>query len=245
MPDITSAVRNDLAPGGKVRAGINYGNFILAQKDKSSGESRGVAVDLANELARRLGVPLEIVAYDSVTALGDAAPANAWDIAFLGSDPQREKIMSFSGAYVELDATYLVAATSALKNASEVDRAGLTVTAAARANYELWLARNIKHAKLLSVANNDAAFALLAEGRADALGGLTEALMKLQAKLPGSRILEGRFMAVQQSIALPKGKDAGLGFVKSTVEEAKASGLVARAVERTGAKGVKVAPPAK
>ena len=245
MPDITSAVRDDLAPSGKVRAGINYGNFILATKDKTTGESRGVAVDLANELGRRLGVPVEIVAYDSVAAMGDAAPSGAWDIAFLGSDPAREKIMSFTAAYLELDATYLVPAASLLKNASEVDRAGLRITAPARANYELYLQRNLKQAKLLSVANNDAALELLTTGKADALAGLTQGLVNMSAKFPGSRIVEGRFMAVQQSIAVPKGRDAGLAYLRGIVEDAKASGLVARAVEKTGAKGVTVAPPAK
>ena len=244
MGEITSAVRADLAPTGRVRAGINYGNFILATKDQTTGASRGVAVDLARELARRLDVPFEIVAYDSVAALGDAAPAGAWDIAFLGSDPVREKIMSFTAAYIELDATYLVAAASPLRIAAEVDRAGLRVAAPARANYELYLQRNLKNAQLLSVQNNDAAFELLAAGKADALAGLTEGLLKLGAKLPGSRIVEGRFMAVQQSIAVPKGRDAGLAYLRGVVEEAKASGLVARAVEKTGARGVAVAPPA-
>jgi polar amino acid transport system substrate-binding protein len=245
MPDITAAVRTDLAPTGKIRAGINYGNFILATKDKATGESRGVAVDLANDLGRRLGVPVEIVAYDSVAAMGDAAPSGAWDIAFLGSDPAREKIMSFTAAYIELDATYLVPGASPLKNASEVDRAGLRITAPARANYELYLQRNLKQAKLLSVANNDAALELMTTGKADALAGLTQGLVNMSAKLPGSRIVEGRFMAVQQSIAVPKGRDAGLAYLRSVVEDAKASGLVARAVDKTGAKGVTVAPPAK
>ena len=245
MPDITAAVRNDLAPTGKVRAGINYGNFILAQKDKATGESRGVAVDLASELGRRLGVPVEIVAYDSVAVMGDDAPTGKWDIAFLGSDPAREKIMSFTAAYIELDATYLVPGASPLKNASEVDRAGLRITAPARANYELYLQRNLKHAKLLSVANNDAALELMTTGKADALAGLTQGLANMSAKFPGSRIVEGRFMAVQQSIAVPKGREAGLSYLRSVVEDAKGSGLVARAVEKTGAKGVTVAPPAK
>jgi polar amino acid transport system substrate-binding protein len=245
MPEITPAIRNDLAATGKVRAGINYGNFILAQKDKTTGESRGVAIDLANELGRRLGVPVEIVAYNSVAALGDAAPTGAWDIAFLGSDPIREKIMSFTPAYVELDATYLVPQASKLRSAAEADRAGLRITAQARANYELYLQRNLKNAQLVPAPSNDAALALLAEGKADALAGLTEGLMLLGAKLSGSRIVDGRFMAVQQSIAVPKGRDAGLAFLRSLVEDAKSSGLVARAVEKTGAKGVSVAPAAK
>ncbi|HYB44302.1 MAG TPA: transporter substrate-binding domain-containing protein [Candidatus Methylomirabilis sp.] len=245
MADITPAVRADLAPTGKVRAGINYGNFILATKDKTTGESRGVAVDLLAELGRRLGVPVEIVAYDSVAVMGDAAPSGAWDIAFLGSDPAREKLMSFTPAYLEIDATYLVPGSSSLRTAGEVDREGVRVAAPARANYELFLSRNLKRAQLHSTQGADAGFELLAAGKVDALAGLYQALLGLSGKLPGSRIVEGRFMGVQQSIAVPKGKDAGLACLRSLVEDAKASGLVARAIEKTGARGVSVAPPAK
>src|SRR5262249_50143996 len=94
MSDITPAIRADLAPTGRLRAGINYGNFILAAKDRATGESRGAAVDLMREVAERLGVPAQIVPYDSVAVMGDAAPTGVWDIAFLGSDPAREALMS-------------------------------------------------------------------------------------------------------------------------------------------------------
>jgi len=119
------------------------------------------------------------------------------------------------------------------------------VAAPARANYELYLSRNLKRAQLVSAPGADAAFELLATGKVEALAGLTQALLGLAPKLPGSRLVEGRFMGVQQSIAVPKGKDAGLLYLRAVVEEAKQSGLVARAIERTGAKGVSVAPPAK
>ena len=244
MADISPAVRTDLAPTGKLRAAINYGNFILATKDKATGESRGVAIDLTQEIARGLGVPVELVAYDSVAVMGDAAPTGTWDIAFLGSDPVREKIMSFTAAYLEIEATYLVPGASAPRTAAEVDRAGVRVAAPARANYELFLSRNLKHAQLVSTPSADAAFELLATGKVEALAGLTQALLGLQPKLAGSRLVEGRFMGVQQSIAVPKGKDAGLAYLRRVVEDAKRSGLVARAIERTGAKGVSVAPPA-
>ncbi len=244
MADITPAVRTDLAPTGKLRAAINYGNFILATKDKATGESRGVAVDLMQEIGTRLGVPVEIVAYDSVAVMGDAAPSGVWDIAFLGSDPLREKLMSFTAAYLEIEATYLVPGSSALRTAAEVDRAGVKVAAPARANYELFLSRNLKNAQLVSTQGADAAFEALTSGKVDALAGLTQALTTLSAKLPGSRLVEGRFMGVQQSIAVPKGRDAGLRFLRAVVEEAKVSGLVARAIEKTGAKGVSVAPRA-
>jgi polar amino acid transport system substrate-binding protein len=245
MSDITPAVRADLAPTGKLRAGINYGNFILATKDRVSGESRGVAVDLAQELGRRLGVPVEIIAYDSVAVMGDAAPTGVWDIAFLGSDPAREALMSFTAAYLEIDATYLVPAASPLRTAAEVDRDGVRVAAPARANYELFLKRNLARAQLVSAPSGDAAFELLAAGQVDALAGLTQGLLGLAGKLPGSRLVDGRFMGVQQSIAVPRGKDTGLAYLRRLVEDSKASGLVARAIEKTGARGVSVAPPAK
>ena len=242
MTDLTPAVRADLAPTGTLRAGINYGNFILATKDKVTGESSGVAIDLMQDLARRLGVPAEIVAYDSVAAMGDAAPTNAWDIAFLGSDPQREKLMSFTPAYLEIDATYLVPSASPLRTADEVDREGVRVAAPARANFELFLSRNLKHAQLVSTQGAEAAFDLLVTGKVDALAGLKQGLLDLHGKLPGSRLLDGRFMGVQQSIAVPKGRDAGLDYLRRVVEDAKRSGLIARAIGRTGVHGVSVAP---
>ncbi|MGH6689828.1 MAG: transporter substrate-binding domain-containing protein [Gammaproteobacteria bacterium] len=244
MSQSTPAVRADLASTGKIRAGINYGNFILATKDAATGESRGVAVDVLHEVGRRLGVPVEIVAYDSVGAMVDAATTGAWDMAFLGSEPARERVISFTAAYLEIEATYLVKDGSPLRNAAEVDRDGVTVSAPSRANYELFLTRTLKHAKLVSAANGAAAFDLLVTGKVDALAGLTQGLIDLAAKLPGSRLLEGRFMGVQQSIGVPKGRDAGLSYLKSVVEDAKASGLVASAIEKTGARGVSVAPRA-
>jgi polar amino acid transport system substrate-binding protein len=152
--------------------------------------------------------------------------------------------MSFTAAYLEIEATYLVPGASPLRTAAEVDREGVRVAAPARANYELYLSRNLKRAQLVSTAGADAAFELLTSGKADALAGLTQGLLGLAPKLPGARLVEGRFMGVQQSIAVPKGKDAGLRYLRQVVEDAKRSGLVARAIERTGAKGVSVAPPA-
>ncbi len=243
-PQVPPSARAELAPTGKLRAGINYGNVILARKDRATGETSGVAIDLARELAKRLGVPVEIVAYDSVGAMVDGAKAGAWDIAFLGSDPARASEISFTAAYVELEATYLVAAGSPLRAAADVDREGVRVAAPARANYELYLSRTLTRAQLVRAQNAAAAFDLLASGKVEALAGLTQALIDLSAKLPGSRLVGGRFMAVQQSVGIPKGCDAGATYLRGFVEEAKASGLVAQAIQKTGAAGVSVAPKA-
>ena len=244
MMPIMPAVRADLAPTGAVRAGVNYGNFILATKDPATGESRGVAIDLATDLGRRLGVPVSLVAYDSVAAMVDAAGTGAWDIAFLGIDPAREGQIGFTAAYLEIEATYLVPAGSPIDSVADVDRDGVRVAAAARANYELFLTRELRRAQLVRAPGHPAAFELLQSGQVDALAGLRQALLGLVGRLPGSRILDGRFMAVPQAVGVPRGRDAGLAYLRGVVEEAKASGLVARAIERTGARGVAVAPRA-
>ena len=244
MSQITPTARADLAPGGKLCAAINYGNFILATKDPATGESRGVAVDLMRELGRRLDVPVEIVAYDSVGAMVDAAKTGAWDIAFMGSEPAREREISFTAAYLEIEATYLVPSGSRLRAIADVDQEGVRIAAPARANYELFLSRALQRARLVQAQGGEAAFNLLVRGEVDALAGLRQALIGLAEKLPGSRMLDGRFMAVQQSIGVPKGRDAGLAYLRGFVEDAKVSGLVARAIEKTGARGVSVAPPA-
>src|SRR5215468_360316 len=146
---VPPAARSELAPTGVLRAGINYGNAILAQKDSASGQSRGVAVDLAQELARRLGVPVELVAYQSVAVMVDAAKTGAWDIAFLGADPARAGEISFTAPYLELEATYLVPAGSSLGAVGDVDREGVRVAAPARAAYELYLSRSLARARLV------------------------------------------------------------------------------------------------
>jgi polar amino acid transport system substrate-binding protein len=241
MTPIAPAVRADLAPTGAVRAGVNYGNFILATRDPATGESRGVAIDLATELGRRLGVPVTLVPYDGVAGMVDAARTGAWDIAFLGIDPAREGEIGFTAAYLEIEATYLVPAGSPIRAVADVDAPGVRVVAAARANYELFLTRELRRAELVRAPNHAAAFELLQSGRADALAGLRQALLGLVERLPGGRVLDGRFMAVPQAVGVPRGRAAGLAYLRGIVEEAKASGLVARAIERTGARGVAVA----
>lgn len=244
VPPPSPAARAELAPTGKLRAGINYGNFILAQKDPATGDSRGPAIDLARELGKRLGVPVEIVAYTAVGTMVDGAKAGAWDIAFLGSDPARAGEIDFTAAYLELEATYLVPPNSRLRTIADVDQEGVRVAAPARANYELYLSRSLKRANLVRADNADAAFKLLVEGRVDALAGLSQALGSLTEKFPGSRMIDGRFMAVPQSVGTPKGRDAGFAYLRAFVEDAKASGMVARSIQNTGYRGVSVAPPA-
>jgi polar amino acid transport system substrate-binding protein len=235
---------NDLAPAGVLRAGINLSNFLLVTGKSTSGDPVGVAPDMAAEIARQLGAPVEYVTYKTPGELADAAGTGAWDIGLIGAEPQRAEKIAFSPAYVEIEATYLVPAGSALDSIGEVDRAGVRIAVTGRSAYGLWLERNIKHADLVRSETLDSAYEQFVRDKLDVLAGLRPRLISDAARLPGSRILDGKFSAVQQAIGTaPKGK-AGIAYLRGFVEEAKASGLVARLIERHKVVGLSVAPPA-
>jgi polar amino acid transport system substrate-binding protein len=231
----------DLAPSGKLRVGINFGNVLLTGKDPKTGEPRGVAVDLAHELARRLGVPIEIVPFDSAGAMAEAVKTGKWDVAFLGAEPQRANEIAFTAAYAEIESSYLVPAGSPLRSIADVDRPGVRIAVASKSAYDLYLSRTLKNANLVRVPGADSYEAFLSQ-KLDALAGLRPVLLGHSEKLPGSRVLEGRFGTVQQAIGTPKARDAAAKYLREFVEDAKASGLVARTIERNAARGLTVAP---
>ena len=144
---IPPAAKAELTKTGKLRAGINFSNQFLTTRG-SNGEQGGVAVEFARELARRLGVPVEIVPYESAGSLADSVTSGAWEISVLGDEPERAKVIDFAPPLTELEATYLVPAGSAIKSVSEVDRAGVRIVSPAKAAYDLYLSRTIENAKL-------------------------------------------------------------------------------------------------
>lgn len=239
-PPAPPAARSELAPSGKLRAGINYGNVLLATRDPATGEYRGVAPDLARELGRRLAVPVEWVGYDSAAKMGDAVKAGAWDVAFLAAEPARTGEIAFTPAYLEIDATYLVPAGSPLRTVADVDREGVRIAVADRAAYELYLTRTIQRATLVRAPGLDGAVQVFVTQRLDALAGLTAMLQDNARGIPGSRVLEGRFTGVQQAIATPKARAAGAQYLREFVANVKARGLVADAIARHGVRGVSV-----
>ena len=243
MTDV-SAARSDLAPSGKLRVGINFGNNLLTARDPVTRAPSGIALDLAAELGRRLGVPIEIVSYESAGALADSASSGAWEVGFLGAEPQRANQISFTAAYLEIEATYLVPPGSPLRAIADVDREGVRIITTAKSAYDLYLTRTLRHATLTRAAGADAAFKSFVSDKMDALAGLKPQLVTDHDKLPGSRILEGRFTAVQQAVGTPKGHDAGAEYLREFAEDVKASGMVARAIEKHGVRGVSVAAAA-
>ena len=234
----------ELAPTGVLRAGINLSNFLLVSGKGPAGEPEGVAPDMAREIAHRLGVPVAYVPFARPGELADAAGQGVWDIGLIAAEPARAETIAFSPAYAEIEATYLVPAGSPIGPIEEVDRPGVRIAIAARSAYDLWLSRHLRHAELVRSASLDAAFAQFVADKLDALAGLRPRLLQDLEKLPGARILDGQFTAVQQAIGAAKANEAGARFVHDFVEEAKASGLVARLIERHHVRGLSVAPPA-
>ena len=243
-PAIPPAAKAELTPTGKLRAGINFQNVLLTTLGPN-GEQGGVAVEFARELARRLALPLEIISYKSAGALADSVRTGEWDISVLGVEPQREKEIAFATPLTEIETTYLVPAGSQLRAIADVDRPGVRIAVAAKSAYDLYLSRTIQQAKLVQVEGIGAASKRFVEEKLEALAGLKPQLLELAPTLPGSRILDGNFTVVRHTVGMPRGRDAAAAYLRDLVEDVKASGLVARWIEKSGVKGLSVAPAAK
>src|SRR5437867_11262452 len=204
--EISPAVRTELTPTGKLRVGLNHGNFLLVTPGSSATDPGGVAPDVAGELGRRVGVPVEFIRFDSAGKLGDGVKTGAWDVAFLGAEPQRASEIAFTAAYLEIPATYLVPAGSPIRSIADVDREGVRIAVAEKSAYDLFLSRSIKHARLMRTQGIDASYNLFVAEKLEALSGLKPRLLRDVEKLPGARVLDGQFTAVQQAIGTPKAR---------------------------------------
>jgi len=237
-------VVKELAPTGKLRAGINMSNFLLVSGKAANGDPQGVSPDMAAEVARRLGVPLQLVPFPSPGQLADAVDDDVWDIGNIGAEPQRAEKIAFTAAYCEIEATYLVPAGSPIQSIDDVDKPGVKISVTGRSAYGLWLENSIKQAELVRTDTLDSSFETFVDQKLDVLAGLKPRLLTDIEKLPGARILDGKFSAVQQAIGTPRKNAAAAKWLADFVEEAKASGLVQRFIEKHNVKGLSVAPPA-
>ena len=234
-------VARELAPTGTLRAAINYGNPVLAQKT-ASGEPGGVSVELARELGKRLEVPVELVFFDAAGKVFEAVKAGAWDVAFLAIDPVRAAEITFTQPYVVIEGTYMVAQNSPVKAIEDVDREGLRVSVGQGSAYDLFLSRALKKATLVRAPTSAAAIELFARGGLDAAAGVKQPLVAFAAANPGFRVIEGRFMVIEQAMATPRGREGAHVYLRSFVDEMKASGMVAGALQRSNQPDATVAP---
>jgi polar amino acid transport system substrate-binding protein len=234
----------ELAPTGRLRAAINFGNPVLAQKQPTTGEPGGVSVALAQELGRRLGLPVDLIPFAEAGQVTAAAKDGKWDIAFLAIDPVRAAGIDFTAPYVLIEGTYAVPSGSPLQRIEDADADGVRVGVAAGSAYDLFLGRKLTQARIVRAANTAASVDLLLRGDVDALAGVRQPLAALVAAHPELRLIPGRFMEIDQAMGTPKGRETGLRFLNSFVEEMKASGFVAAALATSGQRDVPVAPPA-
>jgi len=235
-------VAKDLAPTGKLRAAINFGNPVLAQKDSATGEVRGVSVDLARELGRRLDVPVELVTFDAAGKVFDAL--GTWDVAFLAIEPARAAEIAFTAPYVVIEGTYLVPVGSPLRTIEDVDRDGVRIAVGNKSAYDLYLTRTLKRARIVRAPTSPAAVELFMTERLEAAAGVKQPLVQFARSHPDVRVMDGRFMAIQQAIGTPRGRETGARYLREFVEEMKASGFVAAGLARSGQADATVAPAA-
>ncbi|MFL5312167.1 MAG: ABC transporter substrate-binding protein [Myxococcales bacterium] len=233
----------DVAPTGRLRAAINFGNPVLAQRDAASAEPRGVSVDLARELGRRLGVPVDLVGYDAAGKVVEAVKSGAWDVAFLAVDPERASEIAFTAPYLVIEGTYAVPVDSPLRAIEEVDRDGVRIAVGAKSAYDLYLTRTLKRAQLVRAPTSPGAIELFQREKLEAVAGVKQPLLQLAKANPAVRVMEGRFMAIEQAMGMPRGRAGAASYLRAFVEEMKASGFVAKALERSGQRDAVVAPP--
>jgi polar amino acid transport system substrate-binding protein len=237
---LSPAAKSELAPTGKLRVGINYGNFLLVTKH-SDREYTGIAVDLGHELGKRLSVQVELVPFATAGKLADAVKGGAWDVAFLGNEPQRAGDIAFSPPYLEIEATYLVPAGSKIRTLEDVDRKGVRIATAVNSAYDLYLSRHIKNATLVRANAIQGSYDVFVKDKLEVLSGLKPRLVTDAETLPGSRVLEGRFTVVQQSVGTPQGRAAAANYLGEFAKDVKTSGFVADAIARHKVRGVTVA----
>jgi polar amino acid transport system substrate-binding protein len=241
-PDVVK----DFAPTGTLRVAINLGNSVLAQTDAASGKPRGITVELAGELGRRLGLAPQLITFDAAGKVFEALKAGgAWDVAFLAIEPARAAEIAFTAPYVIIEGNYMVPVDSSLRTVADVDRDGVRIAVAKGSAYDLYLTRTLKHARLVRAPTGNEAMAMFVADKLEAAAGVRQPIVAFASRHPNLRVIEGRFMAIEQAMGMPKGRDAAARYLRGFVEEMKASGFVAGALKRNNKPDdALVAPPA-
>jgi polar amino acid transport system substrate-binding protein len=242
--DVTQELRAEMCPTGTLRVGINLGNPVIAQANPGGGDPKGIGPALGRELARRLGVALQYLTYDTAGKLADAVKADAWDVAFLAVDPARAVDIDFTAPYVHIEGTYVVRDGAPFRQVADLDRDGVRIAVGLKTAYDLFLTREIRHAQLVRSESSVAALeSFLADGL-EAAAGVRQPLGKFAAQHPGLRVLDESFMVIRQASGVPKGRARAAAYLADFIEDAKRTGFVQRALAESGVGEVTIAPPA-
>jgi len=226
-----------LAPTGVLRVGVNMANFLLVTGESDNGAPDGVSPAMATAMAAKLGVPVSLVPYKGPGEVADAATRDEWDIGNIAAEPERAKVITFSSAYCEIQATYLLPADSKLQSVAEVDAPGNRIGVKDRAAYQLWLTDHLEHATLVKEESHEDAFEVFVRDSLDAFASLRPKLIEHQQTLPGSRMLDTSFTEVTQAIGCRHGRPEAAAFIESFVKESIASGFVQSLIDKYNVTG--------
>lgn len=238
MSTAPADVVKDLAPTGRLRVALNLGNIVLAQRG-ADGKPKGVTVDLATELGRRLGVPVDFMPFDAAGKVFETLKTGTIDILFLAIEPVRANEIAFTSPYVLIEGVYLVPKDSKLKTVADVDSAGVRIGVNKGSAYDLFLTRTLKNATLV---RGDDGIELFKKQGLEAAGGVRQPTAAYARTDASVRLIDGRFMEIRQAMGTPRARETGARYLQSFIEEMKASGFVADALKRSGQGDATVAP---
>lgn len=246
MSTVSDALKKTLAPTGRLRASINLGNPVLAHRDATTGEPSGVSVSLAKGFAEHLGLPLDLVVFDTAGKSVDAVTKEEADFGFFAIDPLRGQGIRFTAPYVLIEGAYLVREGSPFASNDDVDREGVLVTVGKGSAYDLFLTRELHNAHIVRAPTSPTVVDVFVEQALDVAAGVRQQLEADLQRFDGLRLLPGRFMVIEQAMGVPRGRgEEAAQCLSDFLESAKASGLVARELARFGIQGATVAPAAK
>lgn len=241
--NISTDIIKAFTPTGVLRASINLGNPILANRNAQTGEVGGVSVDLARAFGEHLGVPIELVVFDAAGKSVEAVSAEQADIGFFAIDPLRGQSISFTAPYVLIEGSYLVRNDSPLQTNEEVDQPGTSVTVGKGSAYDLYLTRELKQATIERAPTSPAVVDTFIASGSDVAAGVKQQLQADAQRIDGLRLLPGRFMVIRQAMGVPTSRgEAAAGVLRAFVEAQKVSGFVAEALKRHKIEGASVAP---
>lgn len=241
---VSADVVRQLAPTGRLRVSINLGNSVLAQSDPVTGEPKGVTPELAAKLGERLGVPVDLVRFDAAGTTFAALAAGKLDVVFLARDPERAKEIDFTAPYVLIEGYFVVPENSTLKSMVDIDQPGVRVSVAKGSAYDLYLTRALKNAQLVRFVTGEESMDRFLADRMEAAAGVKQPILKFMQQHSGLRLIEPRFMAIEQAMGTPNGRPAGAAYLRTFIEEMKASGMVRDALDRSKQHDAMVAPRA-
>jgi polar amino acid transport system substrate-binding protein len=231
-PQVPPAAKAELAPTGTLRVALVAVNPLFVTQNAPPGHARGIAVDIANRLAARLGVPMTPLLYPSVVGVMEAASRGEWDITFLPVVPERATVMNFTAPFMYSESTFVVAEESPARGIEDLDQRGKVLVAVARSTQDVWLRANVKSATVVSASTPAAALQMLQERKVDAYASNTAALADPSRRLQGTRLVAGSFVDTPIAMAVIKVRPSADAFAYEFMDGLRVSGAIEEIVAR-------------